>query len=151
MRIWSIHPKYLDSKRLVAQWREALLCRTILEGKTKGFKNNPQFLRVKKHSQPHYFINAYLFEIWEEGKTRGYKFNKSKLMDGLISKYGGQLEPMEVTNGQLEYEFEHLMSKLGEFHEKYADNVNMFDSEGVISSSIFLPVLGEVMEFEKLK
>jgi hypothetical protein len=25
MRLWSIHPKYLDSKGLVACWREGLL------------------------------------------------------------------------------------------------------------------------------
>lgn len=151
MRIWSIHPKYLDSKRLVAQWREALLCRAVLEGKTKGYKHHPQFLRVKQHPQPHYFINSYLFEIWEEGKRRGYKFDKSKLIDELISKYGCQLMPMEVTEGQLEYEYEHLMGKIGEFHEKYSENVNMFDEEGIQPNSIFLPIFGDIMEFEKIK
>ncbi len=107
MRIWSIHPKYLDSKRLVAQWREALLCRAVLEGKTIGYKNHPQFLRVKYHSQPHYFINSFLYEIWKEGKNRGYEFDRSKLMENLVGKYGGPLELMEVTDGQLEYEFRH--------------------------------------------
>ena len=36
MRIWSLHPKYLDAKGLVALWRETLLARNVLENKTKG-------------------------------------------------------------------------------------------------------------------
>jgi len=42
MRIWSIHPKYLDAKGLVALWRETLLAKHVLEGKTKGYTNHPQ-------------------------------------------------------------------------------------------------------------
>jgi len=42
MRIWSLHPKYLDSKGMVALWREALLAKQVLLNKTKGYKNHPQ-------------------------------------------------------------------------------------------------------------
>jgi hypothetical protein len=41
MRLWSLHPKYLDSKGLVALWREALLAKAVLNEKTKGYKNHP--------------------------------------------------------------------------------------------------------------
>ncbi|HKZ12022.1 MAG TPA: pyrimidine dimer DNA glycosylase/endonuclease V [Rhodanobacteraceae bacterium] len=34
MRLWSLHPRYLDSKGLTAAWREALLARA---GQTRGF------------------------------------------------------------------------------------------------------------------
>jgi Pyrimidine dimer DNA glycosylase len=151
MRIWSLHPKYIDSKRLVAQWREALLCRAVLEGKTIGYLNHPQFLRVKNHSQPHYFINSFLFEIWQEGRRRKYNFDKSKLMEGLLSKYGGPLDLMEVTDGQLEYEFGHLQKKLGEFDEQYQLNEQYLNEEGIEPNPCFLKVFGDIMKFEKIK
>ncbi|MEM3714836.1 MAG: pyrimidine dimer DNA glycosylase/endonuclease V [Nitrososphaeria archaeon] len=40
MRLWSIHPKYLDQKGLVACWREGLLAKKVLLGKVKGYKNH---------------------------------------------------------------------------------------------------------------
>jgi hypothetical protein len=36
MRLWSLQPKYLDSKGLVAVWREALLAQVVLRGQTRG-------------------------------------------------------------------------------------------------------------------
>ncbi len=36
MRLWSLHPRYLDAKGLVALWREALLAQAVLKGQTKG-------------------------------------------------------------------------------------------------------------------
>lgn len=151
MRIWSIHPKYLDPKRFVAQWREALLCRAVLNGETKGYKNHPQFLRVKEHFQPHYFINSYLYEIWEESKKRNYNFDRTKLMDNLYEKFGEPLSPMEVTEGQLEYEFNHLQSKLGEFDEKYIENEQLIAEEGILSHPNLVVIPGDVMKFEKIK
>ncbi len=47
MRLWSIHPMYLDSKGLVALWREALLAQNVLLEKTKGYKNHPQLIRFR--------------------------------------------------------------------------------------------------------
>lgn len=41
MRIWSVHPQYLDAKGIVALWRETLLAKNVLEGNTKGYKNHP--------------------------------------------------------------------------------------------------------------
>jgi len=32
LRLWSLNPKYLDAKGLVALWREALLARKVLSG-----------------------------------------------------------------------------------------------------------------------
>lgn len=52
MRIWTIHPKHIDSKGLVALWRETLLAKNVLEGKTKGYKNHPQLYRFKLTSHP---------------------------------------------------------------------------------------------------
>ena len=48
MRLWTIHPKYLDVKGLVALWREGLLAQKVLSGKTKGYRNHPQLIRFKE-------------------------------------------------------------------------------------------------------
>ena len=60
MRLWSLHPKYLDTKGLVALWREALLAKHVLEGKTIGYKNHPQLNRFKDSGNAVNFINGYL-------------------------------------------------------------------------------------------
>ena len=106
MRLWSIHPKYLDAIGLVALWRESLLAQKILRGKTKGFKNHPQLKRFKTHPYPQRVIADYLLEIWEESKKRGYNFNKRKIGRRNTRK------KMSVTSGQLRWEFDWLCDKL---------------------------------------
>ncbi len=36
MRIWTLHPQYLDRQGLVALWREGLLAQEVLRGQTRG-------------------------------------------------------------------------------------------------------------------
>jgi len=79
MRIWSVHPKYLDSKGLIALWREALLAKKVLEGKTKGYKNHPQLKRFKNSNDALNCINQYLTSVYEEALNRGYNFSKNIL------------------------------------------------------------------------
>ena len=45
MRLWSLHPKYLDARGLVALWREALLAQAVLRGETRGYRHHPQLAR----------------------------------------------------------------------------------------------------------
>jgi len=52
MRIWSLHPKYLDRLGLLACWRETLLAQKVLRGKTKGYRNHPQLLRSASPMTP---------------------------------------------------------------------------------------------------
>jgi hypothetical protein len=106
MRIWSIHPKYLDTKGLVALWRETLLAKHVLENKTKGYKNHPQLNRFKKCSQPLDAINLYLSVVYEEAKERGYRFDRNKI------KWSYEPCEIPVTEGQIEYEMQHLKNKL---------------------------------------
>lgn len=106
MRIWSLHPKYLDSKGLIALWREALLAKHVLEGKTKGYKNHPQLERFKKTIAPIDAINQYLKEIYIEASCRKYNFDKEKI------NWNVTYSKLKVTNGQLDYEVKHLSSKL---------------------------------------
>ena len=160
-RIWSIHPKYLDSKRLTAQWREALLCRAVINGRTKGYVNHPQMLRVKNHPQSYYFINAFLFQILDESKKRGFKFNNNLIRKEMVEKFtieelekmlNEPLQQMEVTEGQVEYEFNLLQKKLGEFDEQYFLNEQMLYEEGEVKvNPCFIKVPGDIMKFEKTK
>jgi hypothetical protein len=106
MRIWSLHPKYLDTKGLVALWRETLLAKHVLEGKTKGYKNHPQLLRFKNSKRPLDAINQYLKGVYVEASTRKYNFDKDKI------NWDFQKSRITVTKGQLDYEWNHLMKKL---------------------------------------
>jgi len=106
MRLWSLHPSYLDRQGLLACWREGLLARKVLQGKTKGYRNHPQLLRFKALPDPLTAIDAYLLEIHAESLRRGYSFDRSKLGEG-----SAKLK-LTVTEGQLSYELEHLKQKL---------------------------------------
>lgn len=106
MRIWSLHPKYLDAKGLVALWRETLLAKHVLEGKTKGYKNHPQLDRFKEQNNSLDCINCYLSEVYKEATQRGYNFDKSKI------SWDFKPAKIPVTSGQVAYETKHLLNKL---------------------------------------
>jgi len=103
MRLWSIHPKYLDSKGIVALWREGLLAHNVLAGKTRGYTKHPQLHRFKSVAH----IDMYLSAVYDESIARGYRFNKSKIV---YYDYIPILLP--ISNKQLEYEAKHLRMKL---------------------------------------
>lgn len=124
MRIWSIHPKYLDTKGLVALWRETLLAKHVLEGKTKGYKNHPQLNRFRNSSNPVDCINNYLAIIHEEATSRQYSFDKNKVNWKFRERY------LTVTAGQLKYEASHLLGKLQlRDHKKYKELKKMASFE----------------------
>jgi hypothetical protein len=106
MRIWSLHPQYLDAKGLVALWRETLLAKHVLEGRTKGYKNHPQLNRFKACKDPLNAINFYLSEVHVEAEKRGYHFDAGKINWKL------KKTKLRVTDGQLQYEWMHLKRKL---------------------------------------
>ena len=106
MRLWSLHPKYLDSQGLVALWREALLAQAVLRGETRGYRSHPQLDRFKNHSAPLAAISLYLKAIHAEAEARGYVFNKSKIKPTRTSV------TLTVTSGQMVHEWAHLMDKL---------------------------------------
>ncbi|MBC7092018.1 MAG: hypothetical protein H5T50_08970, partial [Nitrososphaeria archaeon] len=107
MRLWSIHPKYLDQKGLTALWREALLAQKVLENKTKAYKNHPQLQRFKNTQNPTLYIGTYLYHIHQEAKTRNYNFNIKK-----IKEYNTNIEKIPIKEGQIKYEYKHLQKKL---------------------------------------
>ncbi len=142
MRLWSIHPKYLDVKGIVALWRETLLAKNVLEGNTKGYKNHPQLKRFKKYENPISAINQYLYEIYIEAKSKGYNFDKNKCKNLNLKK------AIYVTDKQVEYEFEHLKRKLKTRNpEKFNEIKNIKNIE---IHSLFKIKKGEIATWEKI-
>lgn len=106
MRLWSLHPRYLDARGLVALWREALLAKAVLGGQTRGYRHHPQLERFRSHPRPRRAINAYLSGVHAEAVRRGYRFDRSKL------GAWREVELIPVTAGQIDYEWQHLRRKL---------------------------------------
>ena len=153
MRLWSISPKYLDTKGLLALWREALLAKKVLEGKTNGYKNHPQLIRFKQSSDPLLYINIYLKQIYDEGKKRVYKFDYSKIDEEKIEVLNIlNLEKIKVTEGQIKYEFEFLKMKLKRRDfQKYLEIENIAKEKAIEVNPIFEVIVGEVEKWEKKK
>lgn len=106
MRLWTLHPRYLDARGLVALWREALLARAVLRGATRGYRHHPQLARFRAHASPRAAINSYLRAVALEAQRRGYEFDRSKI--GPVRR-GLRLR---ATRGQMDYEWRHLLDKL---------------------------------------
>ena len=106
MRLWSLHPQYLDTRGLVALWREALLAQAVILGKTRGYTRHPQLARFNVAPDPAAAIATYLRGVHAEALRRGFKFDAKKISR---RKMTGTLP---VTRGQLIYEWRHLLNKL---------------------------------------
>ncbi len=106
MRLWSLHPRYLDRMGLLAVWREGLLAKNVLLEKTKGYKHHPQLLRFQTVNVPLDAINFYLQITYEEAEKRKYKFNQNKFL-----RTSNKIK-INVTTGQINYEKQHLLKKL---------------------------------------
>ncbi len=109
MRLWSLHPKHLDPKGLVALWREALLAKKVLQGRTRGYRHHPQLARFQALRNPVGGLNAYLREVLAEAGRRGYHFDARKVGPGRAVR-------IPVKGGQLAYEWAHLGAKLKKRH-----------------------------------
>jgi len=106
MRLWTLHPKHLDPKGLVAVWREGLLAQQVLRGQTKGYKHHPQLFRFSQTRNPPAALAAYLAAIHAEAERRGYNFAAAKIGR---QRFRGTIAE---TRGQLAYEWRHLRRKL---------------------------------------
>lgn len=117
MRLWTLHPKYLDTKGLVALWREALGAqRNILGlmGKmplAKGYNSHPQLKRFTATKNPVNNIGAYLQIIWKHAvEDRELNFNQ----DLIHTRPGYNFEYISVSSGQVMYEAQLLSNKIEE-------------------------------------
>lgn len=142
MRIWSIHPKYLDAKGFVALWRETLLAKNVLEGKTKAYRNHPQLDRFKQTDKALDAINHYLAVVYNEAIERSYNFDRNKVNWDFVPI------KMLTTSGQVKYEVEHLLKKLKIRDEVKFKELN--ELENFEAHPMFEIVNGGVEKWERI-
>lgn len=144
MRLWSIHPKYLDPAGLVALWREALLARAVLRGKTAGYKKHPQLIRFKAEPDPVAMVNSYLCFIYDESVRRGYSFDKRKIKTAIRVR-----KKIGVSVNQLNYEFKLLKRKL---LKRLPERVSSLRKvQKIEANPLFIIQAGPVEKWEKVE
>jgi hypothetical protein len=141
VRLWTIHPRYLDAKGLVAAWREALLAQKVLRGCTRGYRFHPQLIRFRACPRPAAMIASFLHAIAVEAKQRGYRFDRSKILG---RRFAGKIPE---TNGQLQFEWEHLNRKLRSRSPLIARQFR--DVKNPHPHPLFRIVAGQVRSWEK--
>lgn len=141
MRLWSIHPRYLDCKGLLALWREGLLAQKVLQGGTRGYTKHPQLIRFLDSDSPVGSIGSYLEEVYKESVRRCYNFNKEKIT---AERYSGKIR---VTAGQIDFELEHLKKKLKGRDRPAYQKIRELKRPGV--NPVFKRVKGEKEEWER--
>ena len=143
MRLWTLHPRYLDARGLVAAWREALLAQKVLRGATRGYTRHPQLARFRSQGRPVAAIAAFLAGIAEEARRRGYRFDGRKIARGRMKAR------MRETRGQLLYEWRHLRAKL---RARSPRTYRLFRSVKVPDAHpLFRIVEGGVKDWEKTR
>nr|WP_314841638.1 pyrimidine dimer DNA glycosylase/endonuclease V [uncultured Microbacterium sp.] len=110
MRIWSLHPRYLDRQGLVACWRETLLAQAVLAGRTRGYGAHPQLERFRAVPEPLGAVVAYLHAVADEADARAYTFDRTRIDRARPCSQG----VLSVTRGQLALEWSHLSAKLAD-------------------------------------
>lgn len=140
MRLWTLHPRYLDTKGLLAVWREGLLAQKVLQNQTVGYRNHPQLKRFRASSNPIGAIAVYLRGICQEAARRGYKFQEDKINPSEFQ------DTIPCTRGQLLYEWNHLQAKLRRRDlNRYKELEDVVEPE---PHPLFCIVEGEVEEWE---
>lgn len=141
MRLWSLHPQYLDRQGLLALWREGLLARKVLVGGTRGYRSHPQLWRFRASPDPVSTLDAYLGKVREEAARRGYRFDAGKI--GLPP----DVALLEVTTGQIAFEWAHLGAKLRDRAPALADAHRAI--EETLAHPLFRVVAGPIAEWER--
>jgi hypothetical protein len=142
MRLWSLHPKYLDSRGLTSLWREALLAQKVLHLATQGYRRHPQLERFRSHADPLAAIATYLQCVHEEAVRRGYRFDAAKISPLRTTRR------IPCTSGQLQYEKEHLAKKLkSRDPARYRE---LRSHAAIDAQPLFIIVAGEREPWEKV-
>ena len=148
MRVWSVHPRYLDRQGLVACWRESLLAQAVLAGRTRGYRSHSQLVRFRAAAEPVATIGAYLLVLAEEAGERGYRFDRTRIdRPSAIGPQEDGVPRLPVTDGQVAYEWAHLRAKLA---VRSPDRLPLVDAvDHVEVHPLFVRVPGAVESWER--
>ncbi|WP_449280659.1 pyrimidine dimer DNA glycosylase/endonuclease V [Leucobacter sp.] len=166
MRIWSLHPSHLDRMGLLACWRETLLAQAVLAGRTKGYRNHPQLERLRAQPGPLGTVGAYLRVVADEAGDRGYRFDASRILHPASIRGAGEdassappdtpapsdeahplvVPRIPVSQGQLDFEWQHLGRKLRERSPEYAAR---WEAAAPTAHPIFRVVRGGIEPWER--
>ena len=149
MRLWTIHPRYLDNLTLFTCWKEAITARKELKDEAISPTHHPQLIRFRKCGTPVATMNSYIYNLFLELKVRHVKVDHKEL--GRYRRY----ERIKVGFGQLYYEFYFLQGKLkNRSRTKCNDNFyrHWLDAGMLVSNTVFLinPVNG-IEKWEEVK
>jgi hypothetical protein len=142
VRLWRLHPQYLDAKGLTALWREGLLARAVLTGQTKDYAHHPQLEQFQKSLTPAAAIDCYLWAVHDEALRRNYSFDKNKLGQWI------DCIQLSVTTGQLQYELEHLKVKLRQRAEAFYEKIKTVRSPD--PHPLFRAAVGGIEPWERV-
>lgn len=159
MRLWSLHPKYLDSSGLGGLWREGLGAMSVI-GTNKGYSKHPQLTRFTPK-----ILFRYMSFIYEHSLHRQFNYNieclHNKVMNNNIFEFNKndieniikENSKIFVNDGQVIYEAHHLLSKLlyRNKPEKYINLLNDVCRGTIEIHPIFKIKEGYVEEWEKNK
>lgn len=112
MRLWSLHPRHLDRQGLTGCWREALLAQAVLAGRTRGYRSHPQLERFRAQAEPLTAVGVYLEALAQEATARGYSFDLTRIDRRPVG--AASVARVPVTDGQVELEWQHLLTKLAQ-------------------------------------
>lgn len=148
VRIWSLHPRYLDRPGLTAGWREGLLAQAVIAGRTRGYKHHSQLVRLREQPEPLAATAAYLHGLADDAEQRGYRFDRT------LVEWPGEASTVpriEVTDGQLMVEWWHLMAKLRARAPEAAAAVAAVTADGGLPEvhPLFTVVAGPVAAWER--
>jgi len=147
LRLWSLHPSYLDSTGLNAVWREGLLAQAVLLGRTTARRNHSQLHRFQNHEKPASAIGFYLLKILEEASSRGYHYKRVK-----IAFPAENIKHIEGTRGQLCYEWDTLMMRQKTRNSRKSEEVVTLKQREIVPTPypFFVGIEGEAEPWEKL-
>jgi hypothetical protein len=143
MRLWTLHPRYLDSSGLTALWREGLLAQAVLNGATKGYTHHPQLKRFQAQPYPLECVAAYLMAVSQEAKRRTFRFDDTRIL------FSGDCKRIKETSGQLQYEWRHLKTKLRQRSPDWLNTIQHIKMPK--AHPLFQIVEGDVREWERTK
>jgi predicted ATPase len=143
MRLWSLHPSLLDTKGMVALWREALLAQKVLQGQTKGYRHHPQLQRFRQWGEPLAAIASYLWAVHDEATARGYAFDAFRI--------AGQqrVVGLPVSRGQLALEWAHLKEQIRQRDPAHFRAVS--GGRRILAHPLFRVVAGDIEPWERAR